>query len=262
MFAKERQALISGMVKKDGAVTTGALVEKLGVSVETVRRDLLELEKRGSLTRVHGGAVAAGDMQPPMELPQRNLAQSRQKQELSAVAAEFVNEGDIIAVDSGSTAIHFAQGLKERFSALTVVTHSRDVFDLLCDHGDFTVILCSGHYLRAERAFYGPLVLDGLQKLHVQKAFLFPSAISLEGGICDYQQDLCLVQKQLMAAAETVLILADSSKFEKKALLQLSPIKTDYIYITDRDLPEDIRRLYGKNGIQLRNGGAICKSKN
>lgn len=254
MLAKERQDAVCALLKKDGAVTTGKLMEQFGVSIETVRRDLLVLEEAGQLQRVHGGAVAAGDMQPILALPQRNQARSAQKQELSRTAAAFVSEGDILAVDSGSTAILFAQALKQRFSSLTVVTHSRDVFDLLCDHRDFTVILCSGHYLKSERAFYGTLTLDALRNLHVRKAFLFPSAVSLEFGICDYQQDLCLVQKQLLAASDRVFVLADSSKFEKKALLQLSPMKREYTYITDSDLPEEIKNLYAENGLQVIKG--------
>ena len=254
MLAKERQDAIFVMVSKDGAVTTGKLMEQFNVSIETVRRDLLVLEKAGRITRVHGGAVAAGQMQPVMALHQRNQARSEEKQELSETAMAFVSEGDIVAVDSGSTAILFAQALKEHFSNLTVVTHCRDVFELLCDHREFTVILCSGHYLRSERAFYGTLTLDTLQKLHVRKAFLCPSAVSLEFGICDYQPELCLVQKQLIAAAEKVFVLADSSKFEKKALLQLASMKKEYTYITDRKLPEEIRKLYAENGIQIIKG--------
>lgn len=254
MFAKERQNAICAMVKKDGAVTTGKLIEAFDVSIETVRRDLLVLEKAGKLLRVHGGAVAPGDMQPLLALPQRNLSNSGLKQELSRQAAEFVCEGDILAVDSGSTAIFFAQALKERFSRLTVVTHSRDVFDCLCDHDQFTVILCGGHYLKEERAFYGALALETLGKLHVQKAFLFPSAVSLEFGICDYQQELTQIQSRLLTSAEQVYILADSSKFEKKALLQLSPVDPSYTYITDSALSEEIKKLYAENGIQVIKG--------
>ena len=257
MFAKERQALICDSLKKNGAVTTGGLVSELGVSIETVRRDLLDLEKAGRLTRVHGGAVAAGDMQPPMELYQRNRSHSPQKQALSRLAAEYVSEGEFLAVDSGSTAILFAQALKERFRKLTVVTHSRDVFDLLCDHKDFTVLLCGGHYLRQERAFYGPLVLDALGKLRIQKSFLFPSAVSLEDGICDYQQELLSVQKSIISIAEQVYILADSSKFEKKALLRLADMDRRYTYITDGQLPAEIRNLYLENGIRIYAGGPL-----
>lgn len=257
MLAKERQEQICAAIKKNGAVTTGALVEAFGVSLETIRRDLLELEKAGRLTRVHGGAVAAGEMQPPMELPQRNRSHSAQKLALSRLAAELVEEGEILGVDSGSTAILFAQALKERFRKLTVVTHSRDVFELLCDYEAFTVILCGGHYLGQERAFYGPLALETLGKLRVQKGFLFPSAVSLEAGICDYQQELLTVQKALLEASEQVFVLADSSKFEKKALLRLSDMERNYTYITDGGLPEEIRRLYTENGIRIHTGGTV-----
>ena len=166
-------------------------------------------------------------------------------------------EGEILGVDSGSTAILFAQALKERFRKLTVVTHSRDVFELLCDYEAFTVILCGGHYLGQERAFYGPLALETLGKLRVQKGFLFPSAVSLEAGICDYQQELLTVQKALLEASEQVFVLADSSKFEKKALLRLSDMERNYTYITDGGLPEEIRRLYTENGIRIHTGGTV-----
>lgn len=254
MFAKERQNAICALVKKDGAVTTGKLMSQFQVSIETVRRDLLILEQAGQLVRVHGGAVAPGAMQPMLELPQRNQSHSQEKRLLSEAAADFVRDGDILAVDSGSTAILFAQTLKERFSRLTVVTHSMDVFQLLCDHRQFRVILCGGDYLQQERAFHGALTLEMLRKLHVQKVFLFPSAVSLEFGICDYQLELYQIQKQLLTTGEELFILADSSKFEKKALLQLTPMQRDFVYITDSGLPEEIYKLYTENGIRIITG--------
>ena len=253
MLAKERQNRICQLLQKSGAVTTTGLVERFGVSLETVRRDLLALECDGKLSRVHGGAVAAVQMQPYPELPQRNQSYSTQKYALSAAAADFVQEGDIIAVDSGSTATVFAQVLKERFQDLTVVTYSRDVFELLCDR--FAVILCSGHYIREERSFYGPLALDTLSKLHVRKAFVCPSAVSLEFGICDYQQAIYPLQKQLLQCADAVFILADSKKFEKKALYQIEQTKGEYRYITDSELPEEFEKLYRENGICIETGG-------
>ena len=82
----------------------------------------------------------------------------------------FMDQLTTILDEDGAEEV-FAQVLKECFQNLTVVTFSRDVFELLCDQ--FTVILCSGHYMKDERTFYGPLTLDTLSKLHVQKAFLF-----------------------------------------------------------------------------------------
>lgn len=257
MFAKERQEKIYEMIQKNGAVTTSYLMNFFDVSVETVRRDLLAMEQRGQLSRVHGGAIAKSEMKPFMELRQRNKEYSEQKYQLALRATDFISNGDIIGIDSGSTAISFAEALKEKFSKLTVVTHSMDVFELLRDYKDFSVILCGGHYMRNENAFYGALVLEALSNLHIQKAFIFPMAISLEYGIYDYYEELYSVQKQIMKSSDDIYILADSSKFEKKALLKLSDMKTDYNYITDSFLSDELKKLYKENGIRIYTGG-IC----
>jgi DeoR/GlpR family transcriptional regulator of sugar metabolism len=254
MLAHERQNKIYDMIQRDRAVTTAMLVRIFGVSIETIRRDLLTLEQSGKLMRVHGGAVAKTGMKPYMELKQRHKEFKAQKYAVSLKAAEFIEDRDIIGVDCGSTAIYFAEVLKEKFSQLTVVTHSKDVFNILCDHKDFTVILCGGHYLRGENAFCGELTLSMLRNLHIQKSFIFPSAVSLEYGICDYQKDLYQVQKQMMLSSDKVHILADSSKFEKTGLLKLDSMKTEYVYVTDSSLQGDVVNLYKENNIEIHLG--------
>jgi DeoR/GlpR family transcriptional regulator of sugar metabolism len=239
------------MIQKNGAVTTSTLVDFFGVSIETIRRDLLTMEHNGRLTRVHGGAVTKCGMKPFKELKERNKEFGKQKYELSLKAAEFISNGDIIGIDSGITAISFAKVLKERFSKLTVVTHSMDVFEMLSNHKDFSVILCGGHYLREENAFYGELTLDMLNSLHIQKSFIFPSAVSFEFGIYDYQKDLYQIQKQLVKSSDEIYILADSSKFEKTALFKLDNMKPEYIYITDNSLQDEIVKLYKENDIEI-----------
>jgi DeoR/GlpR family transcriptional regulator of sugar metabolism len=237
-------------------VTVAKLTALFSVSIETVRRDLLVLEQGGKLMRVHGGAVAKAGMKEYPTLQQRTKEFRAEKDQLSRVAARFVSEGDIISIDAGSTAVVFAEVLKESFQKLTVVTHSRDVFDLLCDHRDFNLILCGGQYLRGDNAFYGELTLEMLRNLHTQKAFVFPSAVSIEYGICDFQQELYQVQKQLMRSADQVYILADSSKFEKTGLVKLDAMTPEYIYITDASLPREAVSLYRENGLTIYLGGA------
>ncbi len=251
MLAKERQNQICEILKKNGTVETAKLAEMFHVSVETIRKDLLAMEQNGRLTRVHGGAVEKVAMKPFKELKERNKEFGKQKHELSIKAAGFISEGDILGIDSGSTAISFAEVLKEKFSKLTVVTHSMDVFEILSNHKDFSVILCGGHYLREENAFYGELTINMLNSLHIQKAFIFPSAISLEYGIYDYQKDLYQMQKQMMQSSDEIYILADSSKFEKTALLKLANMNPEYIYITDYSLQDEIVNLYKENDIKI-----------
>lgn len=247
MLANERQNAIAALAKQNGAVTTAGLTERFGVSVETIRRDFLLLERQGVLSRVHGGAVSKGDMRPFLQLKERNTEHAEEKRRLSAGAVAYVNEGDIIGIDSGSTAIFFAEALKERLTELTVITHSMDVFEVLHNHRSFRTILCGGDYMESERAFYGAVALETLGNFRLGKVFLFASAISLEFGICDYNIELMQMQKKLLSVAENAYFLADSSKFERRALMKLADMKSEYTYVTDDGLPQELRTLYAEN---------------
>lgn len=254
MFANERQEKIYELLQKNGAVTTSGLVEAFKVSIETVRRDLLNMELEGRLKRVHGGAVAKNDMKPFFDLKKRNTEFEEEKEELSKKAMEFINEGDIIGIAEGSTAIFFSKALKENFSNLTIITNSLDVFNLLYNHMEFSVILCSGHFLKTENAFYGALTLEALSTLHIQKSFIFPSAVSLENGIGYYLEEFYQLQKEYIRRSDEVFVLADNSKFEKNALLKISDMNKNYIYITDSKLPDELMSLYKENDILIYKG--------
>ena len=257
LFAKERQDIIRELIKNESAVTTSELTKMFDISLETARRDLLDLEKAGFLKRVHGGAIYEGNTKAFYSLQERNLSNTAEKDELCRVAVQEICENDVIGIDCGSTATVFARAVAKHFSSLTVVTHSLDVFNILCRHRDFRVILCAGNFDVQENAFYGPLVTDSIKNLHVKKLFLFPSAISLSGGITDFCQELAVVQRQFISSASQVFVLADSTKFETHALLCVSETSAAYTYITDSMLPEKLKKLYIDNGINIK-----CPQKN
>ena len=254
MLASQRQNQIHEMLKCNGSVTVAYLTEKFGVSVETIRRDLLTMEQAGLLCRVHGGAVAATEMMPYRPLESRNLEQSSQKDALARNAAAFVNEGDYIAIGTGSTPIHFAQALKERLHTLTVVTYSLRVFEILRTVPGFRLILLGGQYIPEENSFFGQLTLDTMDSLRVQKAFVFPSAVSLEHGIWGYEETLYPMQQKMLQCCDQAYVLADSSKFERTALYKVSDMRPEYIYVTDPELPEQLQKLYAQNGFTVITG--------
>ena len=254
MFAKERQHKILEMLKKSGAISTTDLVRQFDVSIETIRRDLLFMENSGLLLRVHGGAVQKGTMQTFSSLKSRNLEHSEEKSNLSKKAIEFISNGDIIGIDAGSTAISFAEEIRNNFSFLTIITHSLDVFNILSGHKDFEIILCGGNFIPEERSFYGPLTANMIDSLHFKKVFLFPSAVSLKFGISDFSTELFQIQQHLLKSADEVYVLADSSKFEKNAIMKLDNMRESYTYITDGNLPDDLKKLYEENNIKIYTG--------
>jgi DeoR/GlpR family transcriptional regulator of sugar metabolism len=251
MLARERWNKIETLIREKGAVTTADLVERFDVSLETVRRDLLAMEQAGKLMRVHGGAVKKGDVIPFVELRQRNRAHGREKEELARNAMQFIREGDVIGIDAGSTAIAVAKEMRDRFSKLTVVTFSSDVFDILRENGGIDIILVGGRFMHAEIAFFGPLTQEVLKSIYVPKWFLFPAALSLEHGVCCDLEEHATLYRQITASAEQVYILADSSKFERKALLKLDDMKPAHIYVTDSGLSKELQKLYEENGIKV-----------
>ncbi len=251
MLAKERQKAIINLIKAESAVTTAQLIEKFGISDETVRRDLLTLEKEGKLQRVHGGAVNVSEMKAFLPFEHRTQKAKTEKALLSELAITKINDGEIIGVDSGTTAVEFAEALLHTQLCLTVVTHSLDVFNILNQSPNFTVILCGGQFLKSENAFYGMLTIEMLKSVHIQKVFLFPSAISISHGICDFNPELAQVQKQLIDSSGEVFVLADSGKFETNALLKISDIRSDFTFITDPKLPDSLKELYIENSIKI-----------
>lgn len=256
MLANKRRDMICELIEKSGEAETSELANLFNVSIETIRKDFLILEKEGKLKKTHGGAVASDEMKPMHGLHFVGCKEySEEKQYLSEKAMMHISEGDIIGIDEGSTAIAFAEALKKNFSKLTVVTYSLDVINILSDHEGFQLVLCGGNYIKSERAFCGLQTLEALCNLHVQKAFIFPTAISLSHGICGYMDELLQVQRQLIESATTTFILADSSKFEKRAFLRLCDTEEKFCYITDGNLDEQTRKLYAENRINLYIGG-------
>lgn len=251
MIGNIRRKEICELLKKQSAVTTIALSKRFGVSIETVRKDLLKLEKEGMLERVHGGAVPRSGVKQAESFEKRLERHIDEKREISSISARLVNNGDVIAIDTGSTAIEFIEALKERLDKLTIVTHSRDVFEAACDYKDFEVILCGGFYLRGENSFYGNFALDMLDNIRVGKAVIFPNSLSLNKGIFDGVVNLAQMQKKLISCANEVIIVADSSKFEKTSLIKVADMSTQYTYVTDSRLPEEVKEIYKSNDINI-----------
>lgn len=251
MLAIERRNQIANLVQQNGNVTISELTALFQVSVETIRKDLMYLEENRALMRTHGGAVRFHTAIRPLNARKREFA--AEKQELCRYALRFIENGDIIAIDAGSTAVELAKLLTASFSKLTVVTHSLEIFNLLSENSGFQLILCGGSFNRTESAFTGCLTTDMIYKLHVAKSFIFASNISLHSGITEYHEDMVPIQRAYIHIADQVFILANSEKYEKSALLQTCPLDPDFFYITDSGLPAETAAQYAEQGYSIIN---------
>lgn len=255
MLTEERYEKILMRLEEKQSVTVNELAEIFSVSTETIRRDLVFLESKGQVKRVFGGAVRGAGLMRFHDYSERLIENRDKKIDLCLAAAELIEERDILAVDAGSTAAIFADTLREKFKQLTVITASMDVFDRLKDK--FTVILSGGEYYEKEHSFIGELTLSTIGRLHADKCFIFPSAVSVEYGVEDYVPLVFPVQKKLIEISGRVMILADSTKYGKRALIKISDASPDFIYVTDSGLDETLYKEYSESIYILKGSNKI-----
>ena len=253
MFANERRNKILELLNRRSSVTVTELTGLFQVSLETIRRDLEYLEQHGALKRVHGGALSIKRMQNYTGLSERLAEHQPEKRQIARAALSHIHEGDRIALDAGSTTSELAHLLCDSFHKLTIVTASLTIFEILSEKPGFQVILTGGFYLPDEKAFYGHLALDTIRQLHVSAFFHAPSALSLNFGLSEHVKELAEVQRALIASADQVIVLADSSKFETCAALKVCDLSPRFLYLTDNGLPEEIRDAWKKASLDIIN---------
>lgn len=251
MFAVERHKYICDILERDGTAAITDLANALSVSAETIRRDLLQLEDKGKLSRIHGGAIRRTGMQEHKPLSRRLDAQSAEKTELSQYACNFIKDGEFIAIDCGSTAVKFARVIAEKVSELNVLTNSLDVFNILRQNKGIKTTLIGGNFLEEENGFYGINAIETVKRYNVSKFFMFPSGVSLKFGITCYGEEICYMQKALCEISDEIFILADSDKFEKRAFVKLVDADKSFTYITDSALSEMIKQSYIDEGMKI-----------
>lgn len=237
MFANQRQDEIYNLIKEKGNVTVDELVKKFDVSIETIRRDLIFLEKANSIRRVHGGAISiqAGRKQEKFK---KRLDENRpEKRELAQTAINLIEEGDFISIDAGTTSIELVDEIKKHFHELTIVTNSVNVVSALRGIEGFKIYLTGGIFMHDENAFYGEIAINNIKNFYIKKAFICPAGISAN-GLSDFNQELSDVQKAYIASAEKKIVLADSSKIGKDAFVKTAELTSDFVIITDSHIDE------------------------
>jgi hypothetical protein len=165
----ERFERIVAELRASPAVRISALADEFGVSTETVRRDLDELSRRGLVARTYGGAAVRPMAREPA-VNERYRQRVEERSRIGARAAAFVEPGDVLMIDSGSTTSHFARRLAAAAEALTVLTNSINVAAALGQNPKLRVILCPGDYNPREAGVYGPETAAFLRRHHATKA--------------------------------------------------------------------------------------------
>ncbi|WP_433429070.1 DeoR/GlpR family DNA-binding transcription regulator [Nonomuraea sp. CA-141351] len=215
--APHRRAAILRRIELDGYVAAADLVAELGVSANTVRRDLRRLAGDGLVRAVHGGAAAAEEAATPFT--DRSTQASGAKLAIAAAAVRHVEPGTAVALDSGTTTLEIAK-LLPADAGLTVITHSLPAIAVLAPRPDITLIGIGGQYGRDTRSFGGPETLAALEHLSVRTLFLAATALDGSGvyGATPYEAE---TKRRLIAVARRTIVAGDARKFALSAPIRV-----------------------------------------
>ncbi|HEX8666446.1 MAG TPA: DeoR/GlpR family DNA-binding transcription regulator [Beijerinckiaceae bacterium] len=244
-----RQRLIVAELSTAATVRTSDLAQRLGVSAETVRRDLEELTGRGVLNRTYGGASGRHVGVQPI-LDDRSGLAVNERQRIARRAAALVSSGDVVMIDSGSTTTHFAHALARVADAITVLTNSFGVANALVDQPAVRVIVCPGDFSARERGVYGPETIAFLDRFNADIAFVGASGLTADGPT-DVETQACWVKRTMLARADRGVLLADSSKFDTKRLEVVCAWSALTDLVTDREPPDELRASLDAAGVAL-----------
>jgi DeoR/GlpR family transcriptional regulator of sugar metabolism len=246
LTAERRQAIIDRLTI-DGKVVASELVTSLGVSEDTVRRDLKELDSQGLLRRVHGGAL------PPTPIVSRHFVDRRKvdpagKAAIGAAAAGLVKPGDVVLMSGGTTVLEFARRLPEDLQA-TVLTTAPDIALALVHHPGLEVVVVGGRLEPDTHTVVGPEALDAVRGVRADLCVLGVCSLHPEAGLTQIDREESLVERAMIASSARVATLTGADKLGFAGPWPVA--RTDEIDVLVTDAPPEVTAPYSALGLEV-----------
>lgn len=252
MLRENRIQKILEELYQTGKVSVTELVERLGVSDMTIRRDLNILEQRGVIERVHGGAIVAKSSHLRIEPPviERMGRFADEKKKIAEWVAGSIQTGETIFLGSGSTTIFLARELIIR-DDIKVVTNSIPIIYEIANNSNIELITIGGFLRRGELSLIGAYAEATLSDLHVSKAIVGMRGIHpLYGFTCENPQEL-LTDRKIFEMSENIIVIADHTKIGHVATNRVAPIEAAKMIVTSAKSPENLVDLIRARGVKV-----------
>ena len=246
---QERRNQIVELIQHKRTIKNTELMERFGISIETVRRDLEYLEHQGILQRVYGGAVLKTSLGSEPEYASRSKDHAEEKNAIAAAAARLVEPGDSIFLGVGTTVQVMAQYLKN-IPNITVFTNALRTAVALSELPECSVVLTGGQLRSKELSLSGFPAEENMLHFNVNKAFLGIGGIT-EAGVTDFHIGEAKLHRQMIQNADQTILLADYSKFGVRGMTNVCPLSMlDYV-VTDRGTSSQYIELLEQAGVQV-----------
>lgn len=219
MFDHERQRAIVDLLAKRPSASVTEMMDELAVSRSTLRRDLVDLEERGELVRIHGGAVHPAHLRGEPSMDSRRVEAVTAKRAIAAKALEFVPEGATVYLDAGTTCLEIGRLLCTR-PDLRLFTHSVPLL-MECGPADCSITCIGGEYRKAGQALVGGLAMQWMRHLRVDIAFIGASGLDRD-GLSTTELSEASTKSALLNQAEQCILVADRRKWQSPAAIQFA----------------------------------------
>ena len=254
MRVSGRHSKILEFLAENGKVTIPDICVLFDVSEMTARRDLNELDHKGLLRRVHGGAIASLGRSYEPSFQSRAVKNQSSKTAIGRKAADLVYDGDSIALDVGTTTLEIVPGLRGKRN-LTIVTSclqiATQIVEQISLEIDARLILTGGIVRSRELSMIGPIPEQVYRDLHVDKAFIGIGGVSLDDGFTEYNMEDAQIKRALIRSAREKIVVADGAKFGVTTLTSVAPLTAVDKIVTDRSAPADMIEQINKQGIEV-----------
>ena len=241
---------IEQYVMAKGTVSIDELCEVFGVSKNTIRRDLHELEERGHIAKVYGGVTAISSGSPIVPSPVRSSLNTADKNLIGRLAAGEVKDGDTNFIDSGTTTLCMLRYLSNR-KKLTIITHSLAALSEASKYENLSLICPGGIYSPPTDSFVGLSTYEALSGMTINKAFMAATGVSLESGMTNTTFLEAEIKRGVAHLASSVYLMADSSKLDKEAVISFCHLRDLTAFVTDRRPPERYAEFFRVHGIRV-----------
>lgn len=247
MIREKRIKKIQEYVNEHQSVSLDELVTVFDVSKNTIRRDVQELVDRGELKKVYGGvSVIKKNLE---SFQDRQVRNQEQKTIIAKKASCFVEDGDFIFIDSGTTTIELFEFIKEKH--LTIFTNSVDFIVRALPFKNLNIISFGGLLDRTTNSFGSPRNMDFLKDFNIKKAFMASTGISLSNGVTNASPQESELKKTVVNRSSEVYLLIDHDKFDRYGLMTYCSLEEIDMLLTDHMPDEAYQDFARKHGIQI-----------
>lgn len=237
MLTSERKALILQVLQRDGRLVAKEFSLQLGVSEDTIRRDLRELAAEGRLQRVHGGALPSSPA--VVDFGARERTGLTVKASLGRVAARMIEPGQVVFLDGGTTNVQLARQLSPDLKAV-IVTHSPSIAVELAHHPTVEVELIGGRLFKHSIVAVGATSAEAISRIRVDLFFMGATGVHPETGVTTADREEAAIKRQIARQAAETIVLATREKLGAASPYQIVPLAEIGTVVTESGLPSEM----------------------